>query len=682
MPTLTAGQSITLTLDAFQTVTITTLPNTEGSWQVDPVNGGLPTSTQTKGCFGPPAVASRKYGPFGSAVTFLLSCTNGSVDYATSTAVGGGGGVGGVYVPAVATFGGVMDAIALAQADLAMGKTATVRFAPELYDIASAGQGFPVISGLTYEGGGYRLLAGNLLLNGGTIIQGNGTFDIFAGNDTARASRLPLAQFGDYYAERITAAHIRNLAIKNGRNGIKVGALYRAGAFYSSLRNLYIQDCTGWGYELDNWGYSEIGSIDIAPKAGSVGAGLFCGSGGQLWDNGNMHITDLFSEGGDYKTRGFVFMARGDGDGSSINDINLFRLQRNASGVVNGIRVAAGMTNGSPTITVPDASVFPLDMPVTVATTANGFNQWETYFVIASSGTTLQLSVLMGGPPKNAEGNAAVQLCCFGRPALEIVGYANTLNSIKPSLFTGLDTEGAGGSMVLVQRAQATVALGTCFSGRGVSTASSLVMRDSFGSVSSTGNVSTDFDQGSAFAVNTVGLNMDVASGVKVGHLPLGWMRRTDGKIGLNLWPSPGGQSGDISLRGVGVSGAGHIYPEHSLSQRVWTSTAATLGMFGIHLGSGSFLGTANAVWTLPTLSGSAGGASNSWVGATIELCNASTTAGVTLTINTAAGQPFNRQAGKTSVVLQPGQSFSLRAQTNNGTDWFWQVTGNNGVTI
>jgi hypothetical protein len=604
------------------------------------------------------------------------------VNPANNQPVGGSGGeVGGIYVPKVATYGGVMDAIALAQADLALGKTATVRFQPELYDIGAAGQGFPVLSGLTYEGGGYRLLAGNLNLNGGTIIQGNGAFDIFTGNDTARASRLPMAQVDTYYAERITAAHIRNLAIKSGRNGIKVGALYRAGAFNSSLRDLYIQDCTGWGYELDNWGYSEIGSIDIAPKAGSVGAGFFSGSGGQLWDNGNMHITDLFSEGGDYKTRGFVFMARGEGDGSSINDINLFRLQRNASGIVNGLRVSAGMTNGSPNINVPDASAFPLDMPVTVTTTANGFNQWETYFVVQSAGTTVQLSYLMGGPAINASGNAAVQLCCFGRPALEIVGYGSN-NSIKPSRFAGLDTEGAGGSMVLVQRAQATVALGTCFSGRGVSTASSLVMRDNFGSVSSTGGVSIDFDQGSAFSVNTVGLNIDVSSGVKVGHLPIGLMRRSDGKIGLNLWPSPGGQPGDISLRGVGVSGAGHIYPEHSLSQRVWSSTATTLNMFGIHLGCGAFVGTANAVWNMPTLTGASGGASNSWVGAVMEICNASTTPGVTLTLNTAANQPCNRQAGKTSVVLQPGQSFAVRAQTNNGTDWFWQVIGNNGVTI
>lgn len=599
-----------------------------------------------------------------------------AMPYVSPASPASGGGA--VYYPSANTFGGVMDAIAKAQVDLAAGKTATVKFLPELYDLAGAGQGFPVLSGLTYEGSSYLAGSSGQLL-GGTIIQGDGTFDIFSANTDDRVS--PLTDKIAFISERIMCAHIRKLAILNGRNGIKVGAKYRSGAFLSSLEGLYIKACTGWGVHLENWGDSKVYGLDVFPEAGSTGAGFFAGSGTDNYNHGNMSLIHLFSQNGDYKTRGWCFHARGESGFSVLNDMNVFRLQRNASGVENGLRVAATMANASPNITVPDATAFPLDMPVTFTTAANGFSQWQTYFVVSSSGTTIQIADRMGGTPLNATGNTAVQLACFGRPALEIVGYG-TNNTIQPSHFAGLDTEGNGGCMVLLQNSSTKTDIGTCFNGRGVSVASSLVARNSFGSVGSAGNVTTDFDSTCAYGLMADALRPDVSSGIKVNHLPLGTMRRSDGKIGINLWPSPGTQEGEVSLRGIGVSGTGHIYPEHAMSQKCWTSASASLNLFGVHLGCGAYVGTVNGVWNLPTLGGSAGGASNSWVGAVIELANASTTPGVTLTINTGANQPFDRQAGKTSVTFSAGRGFALRAQTNNGSDLFWQVISNNGVTI
>ena len=601
---------------------------------------------------------------------------SGLIDPATGQPLGGGGAV---YYPTATTYGGIMDAVAKAQAAIADKGAATIVLLPELYDIASAGQGLPVLSGLTYEGGGYSTNA-DLKISGGTIIQGNGLFDLFAGNTADRASPLPndAPNSALYHSERITGFHMRNMALKRGRYGIKVGALYRSGLFNSSLRDLQIAECSAWGLWLENMGNVRLQSIDDAPTAGSAGSMMFAASGATIWNHGNMSLIDIHSDGGDYKTRGIVFMARGS-VGTNLNDINVFRMMRSASGQLNGIRAAATMSNGSSSITVPDASAFPLDMPVTFTTSANGFTQWQTYFVVSSSGTTIQIADSMGGSPINANNSNAVQICCFGQSAVEIIGYG-TNNFVQPSKFTGLDLEGYANSMLHIQRSSVDVELGMMFTGRGTAVASTLVCRSGFGRISGNGNSSVDLDGATVNNTMFAGMNVDVSQG-RLQNNPLGLVKYSDGKLGVNLWPAIN-QGSDMSLRGIGVPGMAHVYPEHPISQRIWQSNSTTIGMFGPHMGSGSFVGTANAAWTLPTLSGAAGGATNTWLGATFEVANASTTAGVTLTLNTAAGQPFNRQAGKTSAVMQPGQSISVRAQTNGGSEWFWQVVGNNGATI
>lgn len=606
--------------------------------------------------------------------------TDGTLGYRDDSAGGTGstvsaGGVDAVFVPKVQTFGGVMDAVALAQEAIAAGKTACVQFQPELYDIAAAGQGFPILSGLRYEGAGFGLSYLGFP-NCGTVISGAKGFDIFSGNSVDRSD--PLTDKNTFIAERINSIAIRRIAMKNCRSGVSAGAKYRSGAFYSLLEDLHVSNHAGFGISCENWGYSDIRGITCIPDGSyGSGSGFIGASGTNNYNHGNMQISHLYSQDGGYLTRGWVFMARGETGYSVLNDINLFKLQRNTGGPANGIRVAATMANGSANITVPDASAFPVDMPVTFTSTANGFNIWQTYFVVSSAGTTLQLSDTMGGNPISATGNSAITLCCFGFPALEVIGRGT--NYVQPSHFIGLDVEGNSTGLVILQNCSANVSIGTAFSGRGVNTASAVVARGAYGNLSSVATICTDLDGASATNL-LCDLRLDVSVG-RVGSNPVGLVKQSDGKLGLNLGGTSA-QASAISLQPINASGLMHIYPDNPISQRVWTSSSTSLSMFGTHMGCGSYVGTANATWTLPTLSGSAGGAANTYLGATFELCNASTTAGAALTINTAAGQPFNRQAGKTSVVLQPGQSFTVRAQTNAGGDWFWQITGNNGVTI
>lgn len=585
-------------------------------------------------------------------------------------------GGGAVYYPSANTFGGVMDAIAKAQAVLAAGKTATVKFLPELYDLAGAGQGFPVLSGLTYEGSDWR---GNVAHSptGGTIIKGDGTFDTFFGNHVDLGS--PPVDMGAMHALGIYGTHIRDLSILNPRCGIKVGAKWLGGAYKSSIKNVRIQDNTGWGVDLENWQYSSIVGVSSGPAIGGVGAGRFSGSvPNSIFNHGNLYISDLFSEGGNYKTRGWCVHAYG--GNSNFNDIFVNKAQRNASGVK--ITVAATMSNGSPDIAVADSSAFPVDLPVTVSASANGFSVQVSYFVVYSSANVIRLAKFMGGAPQNATGSTAISIITYGFPSFEFAGFGDPAagNIIQPSSAFGLDAEGFGTHVILAQNANMDLRVGTVFNGQNTSQASTICARQASGSLSSVGAVIPDFDSQSAQNFQAVGLSMKVSGTTTPQDYPQGIVKTDTGITGLNIGSIPNA-SVRVSLYPLQVSGQAFHYPANPMGQRVQTSTTTSTTLGGQQAGCIGYVGTSNATWTLPTITGTAGSA-NTWGGNVFEICNASTTAGVTLTINTAAGQPFNRQAGKTSVVLAVGQSFTVRAQTNNGSDWFWQITGNNGVTI
>ena len=600
-----------------------------------------------------------------------------AMPYVSPASPASGGGA--VYYPSANTFGGVMDAIAKAQVDLAAGKTATVKFLPELYDLSGAGQGFPVLSGLAYEGSDWR---GNVTHSpiGGTIIKGDGTFDTFYGNHIDGESQLPTMEA--MHALGIYGAHIRDLSILNPRNGIKVGAKWRGGAYKSSVRNVRVQGNTGWGVDLENWQYSSITGVSVGPAIDAVGTGRFSGSVQRaIFNHGNLYIADLFSEGGSYKTRGWCVHSYGGVSGptgSAFNDICIVKAQRNASG--QKITVSATMSNATDDILVADASVFPLDIGVTVSTSANGFNRFQTYFVVYSQGNVVRLGNYIGGNPIRPSGSSAASLITYGFASFEFVGYGESDqdNQIQPSTAIGLDTEGFGTNMIVTQNASLTLGVGTVFNGQDVSQASTLCARKTGGNWTSVGSVITDFDSDSSGKFISSGSARKIVGQTTPNNPPQGLFRSDDGRLALSLAGNANTPSG---MFGLNISGGSFIYPNASFGQRVSTSTATSGTLNGQDAGCFAYVGTVNSTRTLPTLSGAAG-AANTANGVTYEICNASTTAGVTLTINTAAGQPFNRQAGKTSVVLAVGQSFTVRAQTNGGSDWFWQVVGNNGVTI
>jgi len=529
-------------------------------------------------------------------------------------------------------------------------------------------------NGVALVGSGYTLNTGNSVV-AGTILQGDGTAPVIGHNwvdGVTPPASIPEIRSGVCYRPEV-----RNLAIKGGTYGIKAGALYKGGCYFGVLSGLHVEDCSEWAIWLENWQYSTIEHIYTRAASTSKGHQWYGASSNTVFNHGNLQMQELFAESGGTRTRGIVFMARG--TGTAFNDVHVRKLQRNATGAK--LSVAATMANGSADITVPDASQFPVDIPVTVTASVNGFTKWASYFVIYSSGTTIRVSDSMGGTAKSATGSTAVNIDTYGYPGLEVVGYGiQGANVIQPGSWTALDLEGVGTTMCVVQNANPNMDFSTMFYEQGTNLASNIVARFvSQGGFRSTAQVVPDFDSSSAAGFLSYGYIKNVAAERIGSSAPQGMVKTTTGKSGLHL----GNQNNnvDVALEAVNASGQSWLHPAHSMGQRVQVSTSTSQTLNGASLGAIAFTGTSNAVWTLPTLSGTSSGATNTYIGATLEIANCSTSAGVTLTINVAAGQPFNRQAAKTSVVLALGQSFTIRAQYD-GAAWFWQVVGNNGVTI
>ncbi|OYV58558.1 MAG: hypothetical protein B7Z69_09375, partial [Actinobacteria bacterium 21-73-9] len=77
------------------------------------------------------------------------------------------------------------------------------------------------------------------------------------------------------------------------------------------------------------------------------------------------------------------------------------------------------------------------------AATVNGFNLYQTYFVVSSAANVIQVSYTVGGAAHTATGATAFYVATFGHAGIEIVGDNLTANNLLTSICVyGTDTEG------------------------------------------------------------------------------------------------------------------------------------------------------------------------------------------------------------------------------------------------
>lgn len=311
----------------------------------------------------------------------------------------------------------------------------------------------PLLPGVTYNGAGFTVTGqGSPTLTGGTILKGDGTFPLFAGNATDLG--VPYSSSAALISNWISGCGVSSMGLQNGSYGIKCGALYQAGAQYGNFHDLFIQGCSVNAAWFENFAQCSFDRISVY---GNFQGGQFMGSGQALWNFGNSHFQKLTGGASTANGSGRVwsFQAR---VASELNNLSIFDIGGSGAAVTN--TQAATMVSTSTAIGVTDLSQYAVGMPVNFSATANGFTGTQIYFVLSVSGTSgagsITVGNFMGGTGGStaiaATGSTAVNILTKGWPVLE-VGGSDTGSTITYSSIKGASDIEVGGTAHIVLQA-------------------------------------------------------------------------------------------------------------------------------------------------------------------------------------------------------------------------------------
>lgn len=525
--------------------------------------------------------------------------------------------------------------------------------------------------GVTVQGAGYEIADGTGAFTRGTILKGDGTQPCFSYNDTD-LSVQPSANA--LQASRLSGFNLSGLAFDTFSYACRFGGRMNTGLFHSNFEHLYANNCTTWGFWFENCSIATYFNMIVRLMAtNSVGCMAFVASQ-TAYNHGNSDYESFFVEPVADRTRGICFWAK---DGAKFNDNNGRHIQTN-TGSSGKITQAATMANASPNITVVDGTKYPVDMPVTVSASQNGFNQYQTYFVISNAANVLQLSNYMKGTAVNATGNTAVNLDTYGFPGMEIVGFKDDAsNRIQPSEFTGIDMEGYATTLIVAQTCDLSLSIGTLFTGQGTYQASSLCTRDMNGLWESRTPLAIDFNSSNKLWCKYSQLTTDSdTKAVIQTTLPAGCLfDRSSSAPFMSMGTLLNGNSTGLTYNNFGSTSM--WITRQIMANRTSSSSTTSKSLAGQDGGSINYTGSTATTWTLPALVDGLYGGSGSSAGWPITITN-NASAGVVLTVAASGSDKFRyRGATKASYDLARGQSITLIAQYDN-TGSFWQVVSLN----
>ena len=527
----------------------------------------------------------------------------------------------------------------------------------------------PIYSGVTVAGVAPTLSwsssdapdGGSTTLSGGTILQGDGTFDCFAANTDALDS--PPAQFAN---SGKSASGFLNLGFKNFTTAIHAGGTNNPGLWYAILKNIYVTGCTSWAINLENW--QHLRAEHVFSFSTTHGQRYACSINASTLSPGNSsfdHIYHIDPHDAHVSAKGIRFESYG--TNAQLNEVSIGYIQCNAPSRAVLSPVAATMTNGSANIGVPDASLFEVGLPVFFdAQNTNGFNTkaiGQTYFVVSvNTGTNqIQVSNTYGGTAKNASGNTAINVGSYGYPGIELLGWNGgtflhfTLNHIdlEPIATTGMLLQNCTSGRIGLRNVPAT----------GTNKAQSQVCSrgSSFAIDSTYEGLILDLDAQSSVAL------LGCRRGVPIQHNPGFGMVRDEqysARIGVNLTEYDRSDFyAFTSLNGDSVFFRTAL--QFYVQQRGSGETEA--------VGNGNFVtynGAGGGSRTLPQIT------SDSHVGAIFSLTN---TASGSITWNTSGSQTFNNKAGSTAMTIGANSSAMVQGQ-KIGASYIWAILGTSGT--
>jgi hypothetical protein len=443
-----------------------------------------------------------------------------------------------IYIAAAATDGAIRTAASAANA----GGGGIVKIPAGSITLASA---LPMYNGVIYEGVPCRMdsRGGQTVGIGGTILNGNGTFNGFEYHPTDLGT--PPTVEATFLDGMVQGAGILDVTIVNCTNGIKIGALYNPGANSCRFERVNIINCTQWGIWIENHAGCHFDMMNIINCAGGGRASVASGATAYNCGNGSWRNTFVAAAN---SGRGMVTWARG---ASSMNDEQSDHEQCNRSTLT--ISQAATMSNGAANITVTSGSAFAVDFPVTVSANANGFRANQIYFVASVAGNVITLRDTIGyGATKTATGATAVNILSRGWPCLEIAGLDASSNVTAQFAF-GIDLEGSTSARVVMQWCTYCTVMGAFLGGASIEYRTFCLRNCGYGSISSHLATTYDID---ANSLNTVsvsgtrseygGTNPNLSQGTGIGFSLNNVATGSGGNLKAEIY------SGQLSLRGWG----------------------------------------------------------------------------------------------------------------------------------
>jgi hypothetical protein len=551
------------------------------------------------------------------------------------------------FIPTALTTAAV---IAAAQAASVVGG-AIVQLPPGTLTLT---QSLPLLSGVTYNGCGYNLSnSGSPVLTGGTIIQGNGTFPLFAANSTDLGA--PYTTQAQLLNSWINCPEVSNMGLSNGSYGIKCGALYQGGCEYGYFHGLFIQNCTAWGMWMENVAQCSFERISYYFNAHGM---MVTASGTTLWNMGNSHFSKI--TGGDNTAQGsgrvLQLSAR---SSSNQNNLSVFDLGGSGATVTN--TQAATMSASSSTIGVTDLTQYGVGMPVIFSASVNGFVATQIYFVLSVSGASgagsITVANSIGGASGSvalvATGSTAVNITHHGWPVFE-AGTADAGSVITYCSVKGASDLENGGTAHIVLQGLNGFDLETGITHSAIS-AADICIRGLFG------------QQGIRINLQNVGVVCDFDSTAQrvqmYGAAPTIFNANYQG-IGFTANGTSG--FGQLSIRGQGpdLTASGNFFNTLVWNFPIALNTGSIATGATIAVGNGNnmaFTTAAGGTLTLPALN-------TNMVGWEVRIANPQANAVVV----SSAAQNINYNGTLTLTTTVAANTNAFLIAMNNGGTMFW----------
>lgn len=592
MPILTSGGTTTVTLGAYDSIT---LQNRSGQAASISVGGAVVNGNHS---------GSRTYGPYPSGGSVSLNAISGDLYYEVADGAGDTKRVFARGSALLAEDGSTVSAGGRAIFSPPSNDTAGILVAA--YAAKTAGGGIvdlrgmdvtlttslPLYDGVIYQGnrGDYQFNGmvpeTNITPLGGTILRGDGTFPAFRHNDAEDTNTYPVASV--WTNSGVANAGACDMFITGFSRGLSVGGLKAAGAWYCKFTGLHIFDCTDWGVWLENFQHC---NIDVHVGRCDVGQ-VWLGSSGDFdgpdfLNPGNTIVNRIFAlKKRTWDSRGVVIQSRG--PGGVVNDLCINKLQVNGGINEYLFDIGASFTSGSSSIAVDDVSKFRVGSYFTVKTTVAGFAQWGTYCVRSVSGASGAGTITCAldhftEPLKAATATTSGTLTVQGYPLLEILGKGIT-QKVQPLTVNCLDLENDATAAVYMERAEVNLLGHLVNSGRKNGMASSYVARYSNGYIRSHHHVEgkayfdLDSTQKSRLQISSIlghhdrqGEGFYRGSGISISSAPT-----SESGVGTGQTVIHGGGNSPYSM-GCSDRGFLRINDALGLKPRVMTGTAANV---------------------------------------------------------------------------------------------------------